>query len=181
MQDGRRVAKTVVKLAAATPERGSARDSADRADRTARATPRPPRARDTATEAPRRPPATPQIAAPPVPIDPPAPAADATSQPAASASAAPAAEPSQPDGDRSALERALECLSRGDNLCVISTLEGKARTARELEVLIETHLALGNAVDAERSMRRYLDRHPDGKGAAKYQRWLDRRGEPATP
>jgi hypothetical protein len=181
LQDGRRVGKTVVKLTPVTDERGAtARDTSDRVEHTARSTaPRKPRVRVSDPRS--QPPATPQIAAPPVPIDPPAPASEATSQPPASASAAPAVESSPAPGERSALERALECLSRGDNLCVISTLEGKAKTARELEVLIETHLALGNAVDAERSMRRYLERHADSKTAPKYQRWLERRGENETP
>jgi hypothetical protein len=131
---------------------------------------------------------TPAIAQPPVPVATSATAPAPTSTtPVAPTSTAPAAAPASASESASGattatapspLDAALECLSRGDNLCVISRLEGRAKTARELEVLIETHLALGNAVDAERSMRRYLERFPDGKGAAKYQRWLERRAEP---
>jgi hypothetical protein len=114
-----------------------------------------------------------------VPIDPPASSVEAPA--ATSPAPSPGHQPTAASGP-SALDAALECLSRGDNLCVISTLEGRAKTARELEVLIETHLALGNAVDAERGMQRYLERFPDSKSAAKYQRWLERRSEPgATP
>ncbi len=127
--------------------------------------------------------ATPQIAPPPVPIESKAtssvaPADSSPATPAATPTAESAGEVATPEG--SLLDAALDCLSRGDNLCVISTLEGRARSARELEVLIETHLALGNAVDAERSMHRYLERFPDGKGAGKYERWLKRRSEPAA-
>jgi hypothetical protein len=156
---------------------------------TARArAPRPPRNEARATTAPpaRAQDATPQIAQPPVPIEPPAP----TQEPA-TATVTPRPEPAGADAsppragaEQSPLERALACLSRGDNRCVIDTLEGRAKSERELVVLIETHLALGNASDAERHMRRYLSSYPDAKSAPKYQRWLERRdpsAEPAAP
>jgi len=127
---------------------------------------------------------TPRIAQPPVPIEPPAPTPAAASS---AASAAPAAPSPPPANDKpgatepSQLDRALECLARGDNNCVIEVLEGHARSERELVILIETHLALGNSIDAERHMNRYLSAYPDGKSAAKYKRWLERRELPAEP
>jgi hypothetical protein len=197
LKDGRHVHQLVLKLpatASSAPgataeveqtvgtEPSASRDAPDRAERpnkpsarAAKGSSERPASRRSASPEPK--PATPLIAAPPVPID------DAAPPPAAESAPSEPAESSSPVAaitDRSVLETALECLSRGDNLCVVSALEGRARTARELEVLIETHLALGNSADAERSMRRYLERFTEGKSAAKYQRWLERRGEAAA-
>ena len=88
-------------------------------------------------------------------------------------SAATPPEPAKPDVP-SPLERAMECLSRGDNPCVIDALEGRAGTERELGLLIETYLASGAAADAEREMKRYLQLYPGGQNAGKYQRALDK-------
>jgi hypothetical protein len=71
----------------------------------------------------------------------------------------------------SAFDRALECLSRGDNACVLSTL-ASSTGARELDLLIETHRAAGDASSAEAAMRRYLELHPDGRRASQYRRAL---------
>lgn len=69
------------------------------------------------------------------------------------------------------MQRALECLSRGDNACVLDAL-GSSTGSRELELLIETYRATGNTPSAEAAMRRYLELHPDGKRASQYRRAL---------
>jgi hypothetical protein len=89
----------------------------------------------------------------------------ADSQPAA-------AEPETPAAPtESALDRALQCLSRGDNPCVLAALTN-ARAPRELDLLIETHRAMGNGTEAEKTMTRYLELHPDGRRASQYRRAL---------
>lgn len=100
---------------------------------------------------PKQPDSPPMIAAPPPGAPEPAPA--------------PTAEAQTP------LQRALDCLSRGDNQCVLETL-GNASGARELELLIETYRATGDGSSAEAAMRRYLQVHPDGKRASQYRRAL---------
>jgi hypothetical protein len=107
-------------------------------------------------------------------------------KPPEQAAPAPAPEPSSPsmisapppgapepaaEAAQTPLARALECLSRGDNACVLETL-GNASGARELELLIETYRATGDGSSAEAAMRRYLQVHPEGKRAAQYRRAL---------
>jgi hypothetical protein len=58
---------------------------------------------------------------------------------------------------------------------VIKALEGKAKTAQELELLIETYRTMGNAAKAEKYMKTYVDKHPGERRAAAYQRVLDNR------
>jgi hypothetical protein len=139
------------------------------------------------SSAPAAPPQTPQIAKPPVPIGaatpptatPPAPTASSTPAappvlnivPAGESNPTAAAQP-QP----SPLARATDCLSRGDNACVIAALEGQAQSEREYVILIETHLAMGKSADAERNMRKYLSLYPNGPSAPKYKRALEKRG-----
>jgi hypothetical protein len=135
---------------------------------------------------------TPQIAQPPVPMDAkpgdpvPALTVTATPDPAPTAPqpAAPSSKPAATEARGSGqtpLAQALECLSRGDNACVIAALQDRAKSERELDVLIETYLAVGNANEAERNMKRYLDAYPDGKSAQRFQRWLERRAGGSAP
>lgn len=86
----------------------------------------------------------------------------------------PAAKPAAPTPTPgvSPLQAAQACLQRGDNACAVEALSGKARTARELELLVETHRAMGNQVKAWDAMRTYLERFPDEKKAASYSRTL---------
>jgi hypothetical protein len=109
----------------------------------------------------------------------------AQQQPKAPGEAAPSPEPSPPmisaappgaaeppgEAAKTPLARALECLSHGDNACVLQAL-GNASGARELELLIETYRATGDGSSAEAAMRRYLQVHPEGKRAAQYRRAL---------
>jgi len=81
------------------------------------------------------------------------------------------AAPEPAAGAQTPLQRALECLSKGDNACVLSTL-GSSSGPRELELLIETYRATGDMSSAEAAMRRYLQLHPDGKRASQYRRAL---------
>ncbi|MDH5673495.1 MAG: FHA domain-containing protein [Myxococcales bacterium] len=76
-------------------------------------------------------------------------------------------EPSQ-----SPMEIAKACVARGDNSCVIRALNGRARTAQELGLLIETYRAVGNAAQAERNMNLYVQRFPTAKKADYYRRLL---------
>jgi hypothetical protein len=109
-----------------------------------------------------RPPRTPKPEAPVIGGTPP----PGTTQPE------PPPQPPAPVASSSSpFERALECLSRGDNACVLSTL-ASASGARELDLLIETHRATGDASSAEAAMRRYLELHPDGRRASQYRRAL---------
>jgi hypothetical protein len=72
----------------------------------------------------------------------------------------------------SPLQAAQACLARGDNACAVDALQGKARTAREIELLVETHRAMGNQPKAWDAMRTYLERFPDEKRAEGYRRTL---------
>lgn len=104
----------------------------------------------------------------------------------------PAAEEPKPDVKHTAaaqeaasqptpMERALDCLARGDNRCVIRALEDKASNARELELLIATYRTVGSTAPAEREMKRYLEAFPNGSRAGEYQRWLEHRSPGAEP
>jgi uncharacterized protein (TIGR02266 family) len=86
---------------------------------------------------------------------------------------APAA-PTDPSSSQARLKTATTCLSRGDNACVIQTLEGKAGSAREQEMLIETYRAVSNLPKAQQAMRAYVVKYPTGDRAATYRQLLQR-------
>lgn len=75
------------------------------------------------------------------------------------------------------LQAASRCLARGDNRCVIRTLEGRARSPRELEMLVETYRATGNLAKAQQNMRAYVAKYPTGDRAIGYRQMLDRQGK----
>jgi Tfp pilus assembly protein PilF len=54
-------------------------------------------------------------------------------------------------------------LSRGDNACVVRALNGKAKTAQELGLLIETYRAMGNSDAAYKNMAVYVRRFPTAR------------------
>jgi hypothetical protein len=112
----------------------------------------------------------------PVPEAKPAPAPDA--KPVAEVK--PAAEPKKTDAKLTPMQTAAACLSTGDNACVIKALEGKAKNAQELELLIETYKAMGNPGSAEKWMKVYVDRYPSELRANTYRRVLDRPKEEAA-
>ncbi|MFI5307698.1 MAG: PilZ domain-containing protein [Polyangiales bacterium] len=104
----------------------------------------------------------------PVPVTPP------IEKPAkvAAATPAPAAEPKQ-----TPLQTAAACLATGDNACVVQALEGKAKSAPEMEMLIETYRAMGKSEQADKLMQVYVDKFPNERRTASYRRVLQRRQE----
>jgi Tfp pilus assembly protein PilF len=76
------------------------------------------------------------------------------------------------------METASACLARGDNACVVKALAGRAQTAQELGLLIETYRALGDAAAAQRNMTLYVQRYPTARRAEAYRQQLARQGGP---
>jgi hypothetical protein len=79
------------------------------------------------------------------------------------------------------MQTAMACLTTGDNACVVKALEGKTRSAQELEMLIETYRTMGNSAKAERWMQSYIDKYPSERRANTYRRQLERRQTEAAP
>lgn len=105
-------------------------------------------------------------------------AAQAAKPEAPAAAAKPAASAKAPPP----LDAAKQCLAAGDNACVIKALEGRAKSAQELELLIETYRSVGRTSDAERQMEVYVKRFPGERRTATYRRLLERReAEAAAP
>ena len=75
------------------------------------------------------------------------------------------------------METATGCLARGDNQCVIRALAGRAQTAQELGLLIETYRAVGESALAYRSMATYVQRFPTARKADQYRALLGRQGQ----
>lgn len=72
-------------------------------------------------------------------------------------------------------ERAFDCARKGDNACVVSALEGRAKSARDLALLIETYRTMGETEAATRNMKLFVQRFPDDKRTSRYQEFLDDR------
>ena len=68
---------------------------------------------------------------------------------------------------------ASACLAKGDNQCVVQALAGKARTAQEMGLLIETYRAMGNAQAARKYMTLYVKRFRTASRASSYERMLE--------
>lgn len=151
-----------------------------RAARTAvgkRATPKPAATAEPAAAAPAAPeapvaPAPEATPAPVVAITPapaPAPVAPPTPSPAPVVAAPkPAPLPPPPSGQLTAMQAARACLARNDASCAIAALEGRTRTAQELELLVETHRGAGNADAVIKYMRLYVERYPTERRAPAY-------------
>jgi|GEM_PF-3809034 len=71
------------------------------------------------------------------------------------------------------IDVANACLARGDNVCVVRALEGKAKSAMELALLIETYRALEEPEQARPAMEQYVQRFPDASRAHAYRRMLE--------
>lgn len=71
------------------------------------------------------------------------------------------------------IDVANACLARGDNVCVVRALEGKAKTAMELGLLIETYRALEEPEQARPAMEQYVQHFPDASRAPAYRRMLE--------
>jgi ABC transport system ATP-binding/permease protein len=78
--------------------------------------------------------------------------------------------------ERSPMDAASACLARGDNPCVIRALNGKAQSAQELGLLIETYRAVGDSAQAFRNMASYVQRFPTARRAEAYRQMLERQG-----
>jgi pSer/pThr/pTyr-binding forkhead associated (FHA) protein len=94
----------------------------------------------------------------------------------AAAPTAAAPRPAEKVDRTSPMEAASACLARGDNQCVIHALNGRAQTAQELGLLIETYRALGDTAQAYRGMTAYVQRFPTARRAEAYRQMLDRQG-----
>lgn len=88
---------------------------------------------------------------------------------AGTAAAAPAADP---------IARCRQVMASGGdfNRCIITALDGRARSARDLDMLITTHRAMGNMPAALRYMCQYVQRFPDGRSANNYRQILAAHG-----
>ena len=75
------------------------------------------------------------------------------------------------------IEAANACLATGDNACVVQALEGKAKSAPEMEMLIETYRAMGDTSQAYRNMAVYVQRFPTARRAEAYRQMLERQGQ----
>jgi uncharacterized protein (TIGR02266 family) len=103
-------------------------------------------------------------------------------EPVAAEPAAPAPTPAPAAPTQTPLEIATACLAAGDNICVLRALEGKANGPRELEMVVETHRAMGNGTKAEQLMQSYVEKYPTERRAMTYKRLLDRKlGTSAAP
>jgi hypothetical protein len=116
----------------------------------------------------------------PAVVPPPAPAQAAAPKPKAEPE--PEEKPAETAPKQRPIDAAMACLGTGDNACVVKALEGKAKSAQELELLIETYRAMGNAPKAEKYMEIYVDKHPGERRAAAYRRLLEhQQAEGAAP
>lgn len=95
--------------------------------------------------------------------------------PAPEAKPAAPIEPKPARSSDTGMQAAMACLTTGDNACVVKTLEGKTRSAQELELLIETYRTMGNSGKAERWMQTYVEKYPSERRANTYRRQLERR------
>jgi hypothetical protein len=166
---------------AAAPERARAPSAAEEKRPPRRRAPKEPT--PTPSEAPVA--ATPAAPATPVPA-PAAPAAPVAAPVAASAAApAPAtpapSAPAAAPAPQTPMQAAMACLAAGDNACVVRALEGKTSSARELEMLIETHRTMGQGGKAEELMKSYVGKYPSERRAAAYRAQLERKAAEAAP
>ena len=72
-----------------------------------------------------------------------------------------------------ALAQAYQCVTSGDNACVIRVLEGgQARSPAALALLIETYRAMDDLPAARRHMRAFVARYPDDPRTSRYRPML---------
>ena len=72
-----------------------------------------------------------------------------------------------------ALAQAYQCVTSGDNACVIRVLEGgQARSPAALALLIETYRAMDDLPAARRYMRAFVARYPDDPRTSRYRPML---------
>jgi hypothetical protein len=122
----------------------------------------------------------PKPAAEPKPAPEPKPAVEAKPAETQFVEAKPVEPAKKSDAKFTPMQAAAACLTTGDNACVVKALDGKAKTAQELELLIETYKAMGDSGKAEKWMKTYVDKYPTERRANTYRRVLDRPKEEAA-
>ncbi|MDB4987605.1 MAG: hypothetical protein JWN04_2783 [Myxococcaceae bacterium] len=116
------------------------------------------------------PPAVTAAVAPPVAVAPkPRPIAAAESAPKAPREAR---EPKAATEDDDPAKVARNCLARGDQRCVVKALEGKAESAQELALLIETYRALGETKKAVKHMETFVTRYGTARQTPQYRQFI---------
>ncbi len=76
-----------------------------------------------------------------------------------------------------AFDEAKNCLARGDQRCAIAALEGRARTPRELSLLIETYRSVGETESAVAYMEEFIRRFPGAPQSDSYRQFLSSHNE----
>jgi pSer/pThr/pTyr-binding forkhead associated (FHA) protein len=84
--------------------------------------------------------------------------------------ATPSGEPSEEAEDPAKVARG--CLARGDQRCVVKALEGKADSAQELALLIETYRALGETKKAVKHMETFVARFATARQTPQYRQFI---------
>jgi ABC transport system ATP-binding/permease protein len=74
--------------------------------------------------------------------------------------------------DEDPAKTARNCLARGDQRCVVKALEGKAESAQELALLIETYRALGETKKAVRHMETFVTRYATARQTPQYRQFI---------
>ncbi|MDB4975685.1 MAG: hypothetical protein JWN48_4026, partial [Myxococcaceae bacterium] len=94
------------------------------------------------------------------------------------AAAAPV-EPKQPHESKEAKPEdddpakvARNCLARGDQRCVVKALEGRAESAQELALLIETYRALGETKKAVKHMETFVAKYGTARQTPQYRQFI---------
>ena len=88
----------------------------------------------------------------------------------------PAVEETEPEAAAgpSALDEARACMARGDNNCARQALEGRARSAAELALLVDLYRSSGRMSNALDTMERFVARYPTAPQAGDYRADLAR-------
>ena len=76
---------------------------------------------------------------------------------------------STPTAAQSSGQTSAQCLLNNDYQCVVNLLRGRASSEIEFNHLVWAYKGLGNNSQAERTMRQYLERYPDGRYAERYR------------
>jgi hypothetical protein len=82
----------------------------------------------------------------------------------------------QESAPQTLFQAATQCIAKGDNACVIETLRDKASTEAELGLLIETYRSVGDTLNAEKCIKRFLEKYPNSNRAEIYRKIVE-----ATP
>lgn len=96
--------------------------------------------------------------------------ADRLATQASRSEAAPRARPASDENDPAKVARA--CLARGDQRCVVRALEGRAQSAQELALLIETYRALGETKKAVKHMESFVTRYASARQTPQYRQFI---------